>query len=87
MKIFIEAQSQALDEMPPRKKGIIAILDKEGKKYYKQSQLAAGAYNELHDLLSPLFGKMKERIAELEKERDRILIRENYYKKELETKK
>ena len=33
-------------EKPKRKEGIIAILDGEGKKYYKQSQLADGAYNQ-----------------------------------------
>ena len=31
---------------PERKKGIIAVFDREGKKYYKPSQLADGAYNQ-----------------------------------------
>ena len=38
--------AEILKKRPPDQKGVIAILDKEGKRYYKQEDLPKGAYNE-----------------------------------------
>lgn len=54
--------SQSLDEMPEKKENVDCF-----KKGGSISEFRRG-FNSLHDLLSPLFGKMKGRIKELEKQ-------------------
>ena len=78
-----EAQQEYLEELPKKKDEFAEKIVRENHPEIGITEEEVKIYNGLHDIASKIIARDKLEITELKLERDRILIRENYYKKQI----